>query len=58
MNGKKISIHVTGMALAMLIVWGVGAFTKVVIPPEVAVAMGTLAAVAVSLIFPDERTVE
>lgn len=55
MNGKKISAHAVGMALAGVAVWALNAFAKVGVPPEVAVAFGTLAAAAVSLLVPDEK---
>ena len=55
MNGKKISAHAVGAALAAIVVWALGAWAKVVVPPEVAVAFGTVAAVGVSLAVPDDK---
>ena len=55
MNGRKISAHAVGAALAAIVVWGLGTWAKVSVPPEVAVAFGTVAAVGVSLIVPDEQ---
>jgi hypothetical protein len=54
MNVKKMSAHAIGMAIAGVAVWAIGAFAKIMVPAEVAVAFGTLAAAAVSLALPDE----
>lgn len=54
MNVKKISAHAIGAALAAVVVWALGQFAKVMVPAEVSVAFGTLAAGVVSYIIPDE----
>ena len=53
MNGKKISAHAVGAALAAIIVWAINTWSGIAVPAEVAVAFGTVAAVAVSLVVPD-----
>lgn len=53
MNGKKLSAHVVGGALAAIVVWAVNTWSGVVVPAEIAVAFGTVFAVAVSLVTPD-----
>ena len=58
MNGKKVSAHVLGAALAGITVWATKQFGGVEVPAEVAVAFGTVAAVAVSLLLPDEMEAE
>lgn len=58
MNGKKISAHAVGAALAAIVVWALGTWAKVNVPPEVAVAFGSVAAVLVSLLIPDAQEVE
>lgn len=55
MNGKKIAAQAVGAALAGVTVWALGAFAKVLVPAEVAVAFGTLYSVVVSLLVPDEK---
>ena len=54
MNGKKISAHVVGSAIAAIAVWAMNTWSGVVVPAEIAVAFGTIAAVAVSILTPDE----
>lgn len=54
MKGKKISAHAVGAALAAISVWALNAFAKISVPPEIAVAFGTVAAVVVSIAVPDE----
>jgi len=54
MNGKKISAHAVGAALAAIVVWAINTWSGVAVPAEIAVAFGTVAAVAVSFALPDE----
>lgn len=54
MNVKKISAHAVGMAVAAVAVWSLGQFAAIMVPAEVSVAFGTLAAAAVSYLLPDE----
>lgn len=58
MNGKKIVPQVVGMALASIAVWASDSFGGVKVPPEIAVAIGTVVSVAVSLITPDDLEAE
>lgn len=58
MNVKKISAHAVGMALSMLAVWAMNQFAMIVVPAEIAVAFGTIAATVVSLLLPDEMESE
>lgn len=58
MNGKKISAQVVGMALGSIAVWAAGQFGGVLVPPEIAVAVGTVMSVGVSLITPDDKEAE
>lgn len=58
MKGKQISAQVVGLALAAIFVWAVGAFAKVVIPPEIAVAFGTVFSVVASILIPNEMEAE
>ena len=44
MNGKKISAHGFGMAVAGIVVWAINTWGGVTVPAEVAVAFGTVAA--------------
>lgn len=53
MNGKKIVPQVVGMALGSIAVWASDAFFAVKVPAEIAVAIGTVIAVIVSLLTPD-----
>lgn len=55
MNGKKISAHAVGAAIAAIVVWALQQYGKVAVPPEVAVAFGTVAAVVVSIVTPDDK---
>lgn len=54
MNVKKISAHAIGAALAAVTVWALGQFAKIMVPAEVSVAFGTIAAAGVSYLLPDE----
>ena len=54
MNGKKISAHAVGAALAGISVWAINTWSGVVVPAEIAVAFGTVFAVGVSWVVPDE----
>jgi hypothetical protein len=54
MNGKKVAAQAVGAALAGITVWALHSWTKVIVPAEIAVAFGTLYAVVVSLLVPDE----
>jgi hypothetical protein len=58
MNGKKISAQVVGMALASIAVWSADAFGGVKVPAEIAVAVGTVVSVLVSIMTPDELEAE
>jgi hypothetical protein len=58
MNGKKVAAQAVGAALAGITVWVLGAFAKIMVPAEVAVAFGTLFSVTVSLLTPDEKEAE
>lgn len=58
MKGKQISAQVVGLALAGIVVWALGAFAKIAIPPEIAVAFGTLFSVGASIVIPDEMEAE
>jgi preprotein translocase subunit Sec61beta len=42
----------------MILVWALGAFAKIAIPPEIAVAIGTVITVLVGIITPDEMEAE
>lgn len=53
MKGKQISAQVLGMALAGIFVWALGAFAKIAIPAEIAVAFGTVFSIGASLLIPD-----
>jgi hypothetical protein len=53
MNGKKISAHAVGAALAAIAVWAINTWSGIAVPAEIAVAFGTVAAVAVSFAVPD-----
>lgn len=53
MKGTKIVPQVVGMALASIAVWASDAFGGVKIPAEIAVAIGTVVSVVVSLLTPD-----
>ena len=55
MNGKKISLQAAGAALAAITVWLIHGFTPLKVPPEVAVAFGTVYSVAVAYFTPDEK---
>jgi hypothetical protein len=57
-NGKKVVSQAVGAALAGITVWALGAFAKVMVPAEVAVAFGTLFSVAVSVLTPDDKEAE
>lgn len=58
MKGKQISAQVAGAALAGIFVWVLGAFAKIAIPPEIAVAFGTVFSIGASLAIPDEMESE
>ena len=58
MKGKKISVHTVGMALAAITIWALRAFGKIEVPAEIAVAFGTIVAVAVSILVPDDKEEE
>jgi hypothetical protein len=58
MNGKKVAAQAVGAALAGITVWVLGAFAKIMVPAEVAVAFGTLFSVVVSLLVPDAKEAE
>lgn len=58
MKGKQISAQVAGLALASIFVWALGAFTKIVIPPEIAVAFGTVFSIGASVLIPDSMEAE
>lgn len=53
MKGKKFSAHVCGGAVAAIVVWLINAFSGVTVPAEVAVAFGTVGAMAVGILMPD-----
>ena len=54
MNTKKLSAQAVGMALAAITVWAVNTWSGVVVPAEISVAFGTVFAVVVSILTPDE----
>jgi hypothetical protein len=54
MTGKKVSAHLLGAALAAILIWALRQFAKIEVPAEIAVAFGTVAAVAVVLVMPDK----
>jgi len=58
MKGKKIVPHAVAGSLVMILVWALGAFAKIAIPPEIAVAIGTVITVLVGIITPDEMEAE
>lgn len=58
MKGKQISAQVAGAALAGIFVWALGAFAKIPIPPEIAVAFGTVFSIGASIIIPDNMEAE
>jgi hypothetical protein len=55
MNGTKVAAQAVGAALAGITVWALGAFAKITVPAEVAVAFGTIFSVVVSLLVPDAQ---
>jgi hypothetical protein len=55
MNGTKVAAQAVGAALAGITVWALGAFAKITVPAEVAVAFGTIFSVVVSLLVPDSQ---
>ena len=54
MKGKKIVPQAVGMALGMIGVWSLGEFGGVIVPNEIALAIGTVLSVVVSVVVPDE----
>ena len=54
MNTKKLSAQAVGMALAAITVWAVNTWSGAVVPAEISVAFGTVFAVVVSILTPDE----
>lgn len=58
MKGKQISAQIVGAALAAITVWAIGEFAKIAIPPEIAVAFGTIFSVAASILIPDHMEAE
>jgi hypothetical protein len=58
MKGKQVSAQALGLAVAAILAWAFQAITKIVIPAEIAVALGTICSVAASIIIPDDMEVE
>lgn len=54
MNGTKVSAHIAGGTVGVLVVWALGQFAKIVVPGEVALAMGTLVSIGLLLFFPEK----
>lgn len=58
MTGKKIAPQLLGAALGAISVWAADAFAGVKIPAEIAVAIGTVISVLVSIATPDSMEAE
>lgn len=51
---KKLSAAAIGGPLGVVVVWGIGAFATVEVPPEVGAAIGAVLTFIASLLIPDE----
>jgi hypothetical protein len=58
MKGKKIVPQMVGGALAAISVWAFGEFYGVKVPPEIAVAVGTVLSVFISIVTPNSMEAE
>jgi hypothetical protein len=58
MNGKRIVPQVVGMALGSIAVWAADVFGGVKVPAEIAVAVGTVVSVVISVLTPDDMEAE